>query len=213
MAEEPVQEPESEPPAPLALPVPTSGGDLSIVQIARAMVASGYFPNTRLAAQAVVKILAGKELGLGPVASMMGVYIISTKEGSGRIGLGSNMIGALIKKSGKYDYRIKTHTSRECEIEFYQRTEPSGWEIVGSSVFTFEDARTAGLLRPGSPWQTYPRNMLFARALTNGARWYCPDVLTTGVYTPDELAGGIVPPDIPEQAQEESNAVQDQTES
>ena len=33
----------------------------------------------------------------------------------------------------------------------------------------------------------WPKNMLFARALSNGAKWYCPDVFTTGIYTPDEF--------------------------
>ena len=28
--------------------------------------------------------------------------------------------------------------------------------------------------------------MLFARAMSNGVRWYCPDVAMTPLYTPDE---------------------------
>ena len=37
----------------------------------------------------------------------------------------------------------------------------------------------------------FARNMLYARCLTNGARWYCPDVYAGGIYTPEEM-GAIV---------------------
>jgi hypothetical protein len=47
------------------------------------------------------------------------------------------------------------------------------------------DARTAQL--GGQNYQKFPRNMLFARAMTNGARIHCPDVFVGSVYTPDEL--------------------------
>jgi hypothetical protein len=33
--------------------------------------------------------------------------------------------------------------------------------------------------------------MLYARALSNGAKWYCPDVFGGPIYTPDEL-GAVV---------------------
>jgi hypothetical protein len=32
--------------------------------------------------------------------------------------------------------------------------------------------------------------MLYARALSNGAKWYCPDVFGGPIYTPDELGRG-----------------------
>jgi hypothetical protein len=48
----------------------------------------------------------------------------------------------------------------------------------------------------GDNWQKYPRNMLFARALTNGARWYCPGVYFGAVYSGDELAEVQEPPAI-----------------
>jgi hypothetical protein len=33
--------------------------------------------------------------------------------------------------------------------------------------------------------------MLFARAMSNGARWYCPDVFAGPAYTPDELGADV----------------------
>src|SRR4030095_2920500 len=37
-------------------------------------------------------------------------------------------------------------------------------------------------------WRAYPRNLVFARALTNGLRWYCPNVSLGSIYTPEEVA-------------------------
>jgi hypothetical protein len=53
---------------------------------------------------------------------------------------------------------------------------------AGVSPFSMDDARAAGLVKehPKSAWRAHPRNMLFARAMSNGVRWYCPD-LTGGV--------------------------------
>ena len=35
-------------------------------------------------------------------------------------------------------------------------------------------------------YKNYPRNMYFARALSNACRWYCPEVIQ-GYYTVEEL--------------------------
>jgi hypothetical protein len=33
--------------------------------------------------------------------------------------------------------------------------------------------------------------MLFARAISNGVRWHCPDVFMGSVYTPDEMGAKV----------------------
>jgi hypothetical protein len=62
-----------------------------------------------------------------------------------------------------------------------------------------EDAKRANLTGKDN-WTKYPRNMLFARALSNGQKWYAPDVFNGAtVYTPDELGavtdedGNVIP--------------------
>lgn len=137
---------------------------------------SGYFSDIKSAAQATVKVLRGQELGLGPVTALEQIHVVQ-----GRTALSASLIGALIKRSGRYNYRVVKHTHEECEIVFYE----NGQE-VGRSVFTVEDAEHAGLMKKDS-WKQYTRNMLFARALSNGARWFCPDVFGGAVYTPEEL--------------------------
>ena len=63
----------------------------------------------------------------------------------------------------------------------------SGRESLGVSTFTAADARKAQTQNMGK----FPRNMLHARALTNGCRWYCPDVFGGPIYTPDELGAEV----------------------
>jgi hypothetical protein len=77
-------------------------------------------------------------------------------------------------------------TAQRCEIEFRERNGDK-WEIIGSSEFTAQDARAAGTKN----MDKYARNMLFARAMSNGARWYCPDIFGGPVYTPEEMGATV----------------------
>jgi hypothetical protein len=144
---------------------------------ARAMSASGFFPDSKQAAQAIVKILAGQELGFGAFASMTGVAVIQ-----GKPAIGANLMAAAVKRTGKYNYRVLEMTAEVCELEFYEAGQP-----VGKSRFDMKDANAAGLAGKDN-WKKFPRNMLFARALSNGVKWYAPDIFNGAtVYTPDEL--------------------------
>jgi hypothetical protein len=136
---------------------------------------SGMFPDVKSQAQAVVKILAGKELGLTPFESMGSIYVVN-----GKLALSSKAMSALIKKSKKYDYVIKKLDDTECTIDIIKED-----ELLGSATFTFKDAARAGLVNK-DVWKNYPKNMLFARALSNACRFYCPDVIS-GYYTTEEL--------------------------
>lgn len=148
-----------------------------------AMIAkSGYFADAKEESQAVVKVLAGRELGIGPVTAMQGIYIVK-----GRVTLGANLMASLIKSSGKYNYRVVELTDKACRILFYE-----DGKQVGESAFTMDDAKKAQL--GGANWTGYARNMLFARALSNGAKWYCPDAFSgTTPYTREEIeqTGGV----------------------
>jgi hypothetical protein len=148
------------------------------MKAAQAMAASGFFQDARQAAQAVVKILAGQELGVGPFTAMTGVYIIQ-----GRPALSANLMAAAVKRSGRYNFRVAELTDARCEIIFFE-----GGQECGRSSFTAEEARKAGTKN----MDKYPRNMLYARAISNGVRWFCPDVLGgSPVYTPEELGASV----------------------
>lgn len=152
----------------------------SLERLAKACAQSGYFKDATDAAKAYVKVCAGVELGIGPVQAMTGIHIVQ-----GKPTLAASLVGALIKRSGRYDYRVTSLDDTACTLTFYEDGKP-----VGDSTFTTKDAEKAGLTK-NPTWKSFPRNMLLSRALTNGARWYCPDVFGGAVYTPDELGAEI----------------------
>jgi hypothetical protein len=148
-----------------------------VFSLGKVFAASGYFQDARDAAQATVKILAGRELGLPPFASMTGIHIIK-----GKPTMGASLIAARIKASGKYNYRVVEMSDQVCRIAFFEQGDQ-----IGVSEFTLADARKAGTQN----LDKFPRNMLFARAISNGAKWYCPDLFITGVYVPEEMGARV----------------------
>ncbi len=148
-----------------------------IQSYAAVFIKSGMFPDTKSVSQGIVKIMAGKEIGLPPFASMRGINLIQ-----GQPQLSATIIGTLIKKSQKYDYRVRNWTTKGCTIDFYQLNGKR--EKVGETSYTEEDARTAGLLGKDN-WRKYPKDMYFSRALTSGARKFTPDAFN-GVALYDE---------------------------
>lgn len=148
--------------------------------------------NLANSSQAVMKILAGQEMGLGAFTSLSGIHIIQDKPV-----IGANLMASAVKSSGKYNYRFEDFSKQTCELVFLEKIE-GVWQEIGTSRFTMDDAAAAGLLdkknKDGSEnnWKKYPQNMLFARALSNGVRWYCPDVFNgAAVYTPDEFGKAV----------------------
>ncbi len=134
---------------------------------------SGMFSDIKSASQAVVKIMAGAEMGMSPFQAMSGIHIIQ-----GKPTIGAGLMASRVKASGKYNYRVNEMTDTICRFEFTENGQP-----IGVSTFTIVDAkkaRTKNLDR-------FPRNMLFARAMSNGVRWYCPDIYEGPVYVPEEM--------------------------
>lgn len=151
-----------------------------LARVADLLAKSGYFTDARDAAQAGVKVLAGMEMGIGAFSAMAGIHVIK-----GKPSVGAGLMAAAVKRSAKYDYRVRKHTSTECVIEFFELG-----EACGVSEFTMDDAKAAGLVNNDN-WKRAPKNMLFARALSNGVRWYCPDVFDVSTYVPEELGAEV----------------------
>ena len=153
-----------------------------VQNVAKLMVQSNYFTDAKDFSQAVVKILAGREIGVGPFASMNGIHIIK-----GKPAFSANMMADRLKSSGRYNYRVVEMTDTNCVIDYYEHFNGK-WEKSGTSSFSLADARKAGTQN----LDKFPRNMLFARAMSNGIKWFCPDVMSSStVYTPEEL-GAII---------------------
>lgn len=151
-----------------------------------ALFKSGYFTDVKSQEQAIVKILAGQELGLPAFASMAGIHIIQ-----GKPVLGSNIIATLVKNDPRYDYKIKVCDNKSCVIEWFENGKKTG-----ESSFTIDEANNISTkendkyikLSEKATWRFYPSDMLFARAISRGARRYAPGIFGgSPVYTPDEL--------------------------
>jgi hypothetical protein len=151
--------------------------------LGKVLAESGFFKDAKSASQAVAKILAGRELGFGPMASMSGIFIIE-----GKPSISGLLIASAIKASGKYDYRIVQHDQQGCELAVFE-----AGEKVGSVTFTAKDAETAGLIDGPNKhtWRKYREDMLFYRAISRAARRYTPDIFKGPVYTPEELGAAL----------------------
>jgi len=147
--------------------------------------------------QALAVILMGRELGVGPTTALSNIIIAM-----GKPTLGASLVGSLIQKSGRYSYQVTELADTSVSIDFYEQSGPLDMtrRKLGTSTFTMADAAKAGLIggRAGA-WGKYDRNMLLARALTNGARWYTPSVFGGAVYDPEEFGiAGTLPPPVPD---------------
>ena len=170
-------------PAPLD-PATLAGRELDPITLGQIFARSRLFPDITRASQAVVKILAGRELGIGPFAAMSDIHLVD-----GSPVVGARILAALVRQSKVYDYQVVEWTNERCSIDFYRH----GEKLEPTVTFTDDDAKRAGLDKPnrdGSPSNhiKFPRNMKFARAMSNGVGLHCPDLTAgTPVYTPDEL--------------------------
>jgi len=153
-------------------------------QLQRAAVAlqeSGYFTDVKTKAQAIVKVMAGAELGLPPFASMTGIHIIQ-----GKPVLGANVIATLVKNDPRYDYLVEQADDKVCRLCWMENN-----KVVGTSDFSMQEATTAGLTGKDN-WKKYPSDMLFARAISRGARRFAPGIFGgSPVYTPDEMGADV----------------------
>jgi hypothetical protein len=144
-----------------------------LMTMAKVFAESGMFADTKQTAQAFVKIQAGNEIDIPPFQSMTGIHIIV-----GKTVIGGGIIASRIKGSGKYDYKVVEISNEKCSIDFFE-----GKTKIGTSNFTIEDAKKAGTKNI----EKFPRNMLFNRAISNGVKWFTPDVFSGPVYVPEEM--------------------------
>lgn len=149
-------------------------------------VKSGIYKDIKDASSAIVRIQMGREFGLGPAASLKSIQLIQ-----GNPTFSAHFIAGLIKRSKpRYNYLPREYSKTKCVIEFFEDGASVGfWE------YTLEEAKTAGLTDK-DVWRKYPKSMLFCRALTAGARVFCPDLASFPFYTSEELGGEPSPEDL-----------------
>lgn len=144
-----------------------------VVRMGKVFFESGMFQDVKSTAQAIIKIQCGAELGIPPFQAMSGIHVIH-----GKPTIGAGLMASKVDQHPEYDYEVIEQTDKACEIKFFKNG-----KMRGASRFTVEDAKKAGTQNMGK----YPANMLFARAMSNGVKWYCPGVFTGPVYVPEEM--------------------------
>lgn len=152
----------------------------SLERRAQHLLASGWFKDLRSVSQAIVKILKGRELGIGEFTACDQINMIN-----GKPTLNAGLVAALIRKSKDYDYEVIEKTNTSCSIQIIRKGKP----LNPIETFTIEDAKRAGLTR-NATYTAYPMNMLFARCISNAARFFCPEVLC-GVYVPEDFPDAV----------------------
>lgn len=147
-------------------------------RLASALHASGLF-KTKRPEEGFAKILIGRDIGISPTQALMTIDIVQ-----GAIFMRGVLLAAFVRKSPIYDYAIKEQTTDKCVVTFLSLSKATGeWREDGDSEFTMADAAKQHLTAK-DPWKNTPKNMLFWRAISNGVKFYAPDLLGgVPVYT------------------------------
>lgn len=144
---------------------------------------SQLYTNIKTKEQAAVVIAKARSFGLCPTVVADNLFFVG-----GKPSLSAGLMATLVKRSGKYDYRVTEKTDKKCVLAFFEILPGGTREKIGVETFTLEMANRAGLAA-GVNWKKFPEAMLFSRCLTAGVRAHCPDALGGNpVYTVEELS-------------------------
>lgn len=148
-------------------------------RLAAAAADSGlYGSGAKIKAQLLMKLVYGRDLQIPVSAALSAIDIYD-----GKMELSSNLIAALLEAHPHYTYAIVETTNERCELEFFK-----DGRSLGKAKFDAADATTAGLADTDY-YRHYPSDMFFARAITRGARRYCPGLgRGVAIYATGELA-------------------------
>lgn len=124
----------------------------------------------------LVAVAMGQELGFKALQSLQLINVIT-----GRPALSLNAYMALCRQHGG-KYEVVESSEKKCEVKVTRGDET--W----TETFSLLDAQAQGLLSK-SNWQKMPKQMLFARALSQAIRRLFADVVN-GLYSVEELQDG-----------------------
>ena len=127
-------------------------------------------------ADVLMTVMAGAELGLGPVQSIRSIHIID-----GKPSLSADLIAALcLRNRDVCEYLQPVESSAKvATYEAKRRGAPAPFRLS----FTIDEAKAAGLTGKGN-WAKYPAAMLRARCISAICRAVFPD-LVGGLYDSD----------------------------
>lgn len=159
------------------------------------LLKSKLLPTSLRTAEAVTSVvLAGKELGMGPMAAISNIVVVQ-----GRPTLGIHAIGALLRKAGcawqtVEDFvpvlGVDKDTGEEKTVDYRTTIKffrPYRDTVIEENVsFTWTEASKMGLTDKDN-WKKMPKVMTYSRCFSIGARRVAPDALL-GMYEVAEWA-------------------------
>lgn len=147
-------------------------------EMAAAVCKGGLFSSIASPEAALTLMLICQSEGIHPIQALKRYHIIK-----GRPSMRSDaMLAEFQRQGGSVEWLERTDTA--CKAIF---SHPQGGKCPVD--WTIEMARNAGLLG-NDTWKKYPRQMLTARAISEGIRTVLPGVVA-GIYTPEEVADMI----------------------
>jgi hypothetical protein len=136
--------------------------------------AKGLLPKHAQDAGSILAIiLAGQELGWGPMGALRSLQLVS-----GKLTLTADAMLGLVVKAGIRITWEKDGTDGVATLVMKRG------DMNHRQTFTMDDAKKAGL--SSDTWRKYGPAMLRARCVSAAVRAFCPDVLN-GAYLPGEL--------------------------
>lgn len=191
--------------------VPLKGLD-EAYRLSQALAMAGLMPKDLRGkpSDVLAILLYGQEVGLAPMQAIQGIYVVNS-----RPTLAAQTWLALLRRSGHRafvpcktcdgagedhlpgkphaDHRYDPdHDERRCRVTIVR----GDTGAMHTEKFDLDDAKTAGLAGKDI-WKAHPRRMTLARAVSNCARFICPEV-AMGFYAEgeelddaDDIAPGV----------------------
>ena len=153
--------------------------------------ASKLYTSIKNVEQAIAIVQTGRELGIGPSMALREMFISP----GGQPICSTGLLAALVwRDHGDNALRVDEQQSSDkvCVVVYKRR----GWNTFQQKSFSMEDARRAGLVKPNSPWEKYPADMLRSRCISAVCRTAFSDTIL-GMYTMEELDDSAIPNDEP----------------
>jgi hypothetical protein len=123
-------------------------------------------------------IQKAKAINIHPLDALNGgMYYVQ-----GKVEMSSFLMNQLIRQAGHSISKDPKSDETICILHGKRTDTGDTW----TETFSINDAKRAGIYREGTGWTKYPKNMLFARSLSNLARALFPDVIK-GCYVEGEL--------------------------
>lgn len=165
----------------VALPTIPSDHEMMVFHtMAEQAVASKMYRGIGEKAGVMMIMLAAREMGISPMAALNGGLNII----NGKVEISARMMSALIRRAG-HSLETKEETDESVTVRG-KRSDNGNEQTV---TFTIKDAQKAGLVKAGGGWTKFPKDMLFARALSRLARQLFSDVIGIG-YVEGEIKEG-----------------------